>query len=88
MTAYDEAVARIRRETELVPEVGLILGSGLGGLADDVLDRVEIPYAEIPGWPVSTAIGHAGVLALGRVGEVPVAVLRAGSRPYRLRKTS
>ena len=40
--------------------VGVVLGSGLGGLADEIEDRVEIPYDQIPGWPVSTAVGHAG----------------------------
>ena len=48
-------------DSELEPRVGIVLGSGLGGLADELEDRVEIPYSEIPGWPVSTAIGHAGV---------------------------
>ena len=43
-----------------------MLGSGLGGFADAVEDAVEIPYADIPGWPVSTAVGHAGTLVLGR----------------------
>jgi purine-nucleoside phosphorylase len=71
----DEAVRRIREETDLEPSVGVILGSGLGGLADEVEGRVEIPYSEIPAWPVSTAIGHAGVLVLGHVDEVAVAVL-------------
>jgi purine-nucleoside phosphorylase len=80
--SYDAAVARIRDATDLQPTVGLILGSGLGGLADEIEERVEIPYAEIPGWPASTAVGHAGVLALGRVGDVPVAVLRGRAHLY------
>jgi purine-nucleoside phosphorylase len=48
-------------------EVALILGSGLGGLAAAVEDAVAIPYGEIPGFPVSTAPGHAGVLVVGRL---------------------
>jgi purine-nucleoside phosphorylase len=59
-----------------------VLGSGLGGLADDVEDRVEIPYGEIPGWPGSTTVGHAGVLVLGRVDDVPVAVMRGRAHLY------
>ena len=80
--SYDAAVARIREATDLEPAVGLILGSGLGGLADEIDDRVEIPYEEIPGWPLSTAIGHAGLLALGRIGDVPLAVLRGRAHLY------
>lgn len=78
----DEAVRRIREATDLSPRVGVVLGSGLGGLADEVEGRVEVPYSEIPGWPSSTAVGHAGVLVLGTVGEVPVAVLRGRAHLY------
>ena len=77
-----EAVGRIREETELEPRVGVILGSGLGGLADELDERVEIPYSEIPGWPVSTAVGHAGVLVLGTLGDVPVAVMGGRAHLY------
>ena len=76
------AVRRIREETDLQPVVGVVLGSGLGGLADEVQDRVEIPYDQIPGWPVSTAIGHAGVLVLGTVDGVPLAVMRGRAHLY------
>lgn len=80
--SVDDAVARIREETELLPRVGVILGSGLGGLADELEERVEIPYAEIPGWPVSTAVGHAGTLVLGSLGDVPLAVMRGRAHLY------
>jgi purine-nucleoside phosphorylase len=79
---FDEAVRAIRERSDLEPRVGLILGSGLGGLADEIEDRIEIPYAEIPGWPGSTAVGHAGVLVLGAVDEVPVAVMRGRAHLY------
>jgi purine-nucleoside phosphorylase len=78
----DAAVARIREATDLEPLVGFILGSGLGGLVDAIEERVEIPYAEIPGWPASTAIGHAGVLVLGSVDGVPVVVMRGRAHLY------
>jgi purine-nucleoside phosphorylase len=78
----DDAVRRIREATDLEPRVGVVLGSGLGGLADEVEERVEVPYSEIPGWPSSTAVGHAGVLVLGRVDDVPVAVLRGRAHLY------
>jgi purine-nucleoside phosphorylase len=55
--------------------VGVVLGSGLGGFASRLTDRLEIPYETIPHWPVSTAEGHAGRLVLGRLGELPVAVM-------------
>ena len=78
----DAAVARIRQTSELEPRVGVVLGSGLGGLADEVEAAVEIPYAEIPDWPVSTAVGHAGVLVLGSVDGVPVALMRGRAHLY------
>jgi purine-nucleoside phosphorylase len=78
----DGAVERIRDESELEPRVGVVLGSGLGGLADEVEARVEIPYSEIPDWPVSTAIGHAGVLVLGTIAGVPVALMRGRAHLY------
>lgn len=82
MTELDDAVGRIREATAVEPRVGVILGSGLGGLADEVEQRVEIPYGEIPGWPVLTAVGHAGVLVLGEVVGVAVAVLRGRAHLY------
>ena len=58
------------------PAVGLVLGSGLGAFAQSLADRMAIPYAEIPHFPVSTGVvGHAGELVLGTVGKTPVAVL-------------
>jgi purine-nucleoside phosphorylase len=77
-----EAVARIREETDLEPRIGVVLGSGLGGLADDLDARMEIPYSEIPGWPVSTAVGHAGTLVLGMLEGVPIAVMRGRAHLY------
>lgn len=78
----DAAVERIRAETSLEPTVGLILGSGLGGLADELDNRVEIAYGDIPGWPVSTAIGHAGTLVLGSLDGVAVACMRGRAHLY------
>ena len=71
----DAAVQVIRQKTRLAPEVALVLGSGLGGFAGEVQDGVTIPYADIPGWPRSTAVGHAGELVVGHVSGVPIAVM-------------
>jgi purine-nucleoside phosphorylase len=64
---YERAVNLTRSKTNLQPTVGLVLGSGLGGLADTLDDRVVIPYSEIPGWPQSTVEGHSGQLVVGRM---------------------
>ena len=80
--SLDDAVWFVRGQVKLEPRVGIVLGSGLGGLADELEDRVEIPYSEIPDWPVSTAIGHSGVLVLGSLDGVPVAVMRGRAHLY------
>ena len=64
---YQKAVDIIRQYTTTEPKIGLVLGSGLGGLADTLEDRVSIPYEEIPGWPVSTVHGHSGQLVIGKL---------------------
>jgi purine-nucleoside phosphorylase len=79
---YGDAVRRIHDETTLEPRVGVVLGSGLGGLADELEARLEIPYSDIPDWPVSTAVGHAGTLVLGTLGGVPIAVMRGRAHLY------
>jgi len=78
----DDAVAFIRTRTPLVPRAAVILGSGLGGFADRVEDAVEIPYGTIPGWPVSTALGHSGTLVLGTFAGVPLAVMKGRAHLY------
>ena len=62
------------------PRLALVLGSGLGGVADAVEDPVTIPYAELPGFPVGSVAGHAGRLVLGRLGGTPAAVFQG--RPH------
>lgn len=75
-------VAAVRARTALVPEVGIVLGSGLGGLADDLEAAVSIPFAEMPGWPVATAPGHAGRLLLGHLAGRPVVMLQGRFHLY------
>ena len=69
-------------QTKLRPQIALVLGSGLGAFADEFTDPARIPYAEIPHFPKSTAIGHAGRLVIGRVGAVPVAGMQGRVHLY------
>ena len=64
---YQKAVDVIGQKSDIQPVVGLVLGSGLGSLADTIEDRVVVPYEEIPGWPQSTVHGHGGNLVLGKL---------------------
>ena len=76
------AVEAIRGRTCIEPRVGIILGSGLGALAESVERDAEISYADIPHFPVSTAHGHAGRLMLGRLEGKPVAVMQGRAHLY------
>jgi purine-nucleoside phosphorylase len=78
----DALEAAVRVRTPLVPRVGIVLGSGLGGLADDLADAVVIPFAELPGWPAATAPGHRGRFLLGTLDGVPVAMLQGRLHVY------
>jgi purine-nucleoside phosphorylase len=78
----DGAVAIIRSRIKNQPKVGLILGSGLGTLADSVEDAVTIPYSDLPPWPVSTVEGHQGRLVIGRLEQQEVVVMQGRSHYY------
>jgi len=71
----DEAVASLRGRTALVPEVGVILGTGLGTLADGLTVETRIPYGEIPHFAVSTVESHKGELLFGKLGGRPAVVM-------------
>jgi purine-nucleoside phosphorylase len=76
---FSKAIAAARfilSKTKLRPQIALVLGSGLGAFGDDLSDATKIPYAKIPHFPRSTAIGHAGQLVVGTVGRTPVAVMQ------------
>ena len=64
------------------PSMAVVLGSGLGGFADELTDAVQIPYSDIPGWPRSTAVGHAGKLVFGELEGVNLAVLAGRAHLY------
>jgi purine-nucleoside phosphorylase len=72
----------VRARTSLVPLVGIVLGSGLGGLADQLTDLVAVPFNELPGWPAASAPGHAGRLLLGQLDGVPVVCLQGRLHLY------
>jgi purine-nucleoside phosphorylase len=75
-------VAAVRARTGIVPVAGIVLGSGLGSLADGLEGAVSIPFGELPGWPVATAPGHVGRLLLGHLAGVPVAMLQGRFHLY------
>ena len=77
-----EAKLAIRSRSRLRPEIGVVLGSGLGAFAEELMDRTEVPYADIPGWPASTAVGHAGKLILGYLSTIPVAAMAGRAHLY------
>jgi purine-nucleoside phosphorylase len=78
----DELEHAVRLRTDLVPQVGIVLGSGLGPLADALEDAIAIPFADLPGWPPPTAPGHAGRLLLGTIDGVPVVCLQGRLHLY------
>jgi purine-nucleoside phosphorylase len=78
----DALEAAVRARTDLRPRVGIVLGSGLGGLAMAIEEPVAIPFADLPGWPAASAPGHAGRLLLGRIEGVPVVCLEGRLHLY------
>ncbi|HEY0351569.1 MAG TPA: purine-nucleoside phosphorylase, partial [Gemmatimonadales bacterium] len=72
----------VRARSALQPEVGIILGTGLGGLAEEIAVEATIPYQEIPGFPLSTVESHAGRLLLGRLANRPVVAMQGRFHRY------
>jgi purine-nucleoside phosphorylase len=72
----------IQRKTKLRPKIALVLGSGLGGFADEFAHATKIPYSKIPNFPQSTAVGHAGQLVLGKVENVEVVGMQGRAHLY------
>lgn len=67
---------------DLAPTLGLVLGSGLGPLAERFADPVQIPYADLPGWPPVGVVGHAGLVVAGRLAGVPAIALKGRAHLY------
>ena len=81
-TSAESAAKFLLLQTQLSPTVGVVLGSGLGGFADELSEATRIPYANIPFFPRSTAIGHAGQMVIGKVGDIAVAVMQGRVHLY------
>ena len=82
MNAHQTAAIVREWAPGLTPKLGVVLGSGLGALADDVAGAVRLPYADLPGFPRSGVSSHRGELVLGHIGEVPVAVFAGRAHYY------
>src|SRR6202050_591712 len=80
--AAEVAAKFVLGRTSLRPRIGLVLGSGLGGFADSLTDATRVSYSDIPAFPRSTAVGHAGQLVIGKSGDVPVAVMQGRVHLY------
>jgi purine-nucleoside phosphorylase len=80
--SWREAATVLTDRAGLRPRVGVVLGSGLGAVAEAVEDRVEIDYGELPGFPRPGVAGHAGRAVLGELGGVPVAILQGRAHLY------
>ena len=78
----ESAAQFVLAQTPLRPTIGLVLGSGLGGFADELSEATRIPYANIPSFPRSTAVGHAGQMVVGKVGDVAVAAMQGRVHLY------
>ncbi|HTW23937.1 MAG TPA: purine-nucleoside phosphorylase [Candidatus Baltobacteraceae bacterium] len=76
------AAKYVLSKTKLRPQIGVVLGTGLGSFADELASPAQIPYAKIPGFPRSTVDGHTGRLVVGKLGDVPVAVMQGRVHLY------
>jgi len=81
-TLAESAAAFLLSQTLLRPRVGLVLGSGLGAFADELTDATRVPYSQIPSFPRSTAIGHAGQMVIGKCGRIEVAAMQGRVHLY------
>jgi purine-nucleoside phosphorylase len=82
LAQIDEVADSIRARTKTQPRIGMILGSGLGALADSIPNPDIIPYGDLPHWPVSTVFGHTGQLVIGELENQPVLVMQGRTHFY------
>ncbi|MDZ4797502.1 MAG: purine-nucleoside phosphorylase [Bryobacteraceae bacterium] len=79
---YQQTKRYVEDRLPAKPRIAVVLGSGLGDFARELTDPVEMPYAEIPGWPRSTAVGHAGKLIFGYLDGIPMIALAGRAHLY------
>ena len=82
LAEIDQAADFLRARLTAIPRIGLILGTGLGSLADEVTDPIVLPYSDIPSWPLSTVQGHKGRLVIGKLAGQQVMVLQGRVHYY------
>ena len=82
MADYDLALRAVRERTDFAPKIGIVLGSGLGGLADEIEIVARIPYSELEGFPRSTVEGHKGEYIFGYIESVPVVLMNGRVHYY------
>lgn len=82
MEQINEMAEKVKSKTSYRPKIGMILGSGLGPVAEEVQNADRIPYSELPGWPVSTVVGHTGQLVIGEMEGQVVVVMQGRSHFY------
>lgn len=82
LAEIDQIAQSIREKIEIKPQIALILGSGLGKLAETIEDPTIIPYSQLPNWPISTVIGHEGRLVIGKLQEQKVIVMQGRVHYY------
>ncbi|MEO8194591.1 MAG: purine-nucleoside phosphorylase, partial [Gemmatimonadales bacterium] len=80
--ARRSAAAVRQRIGNAVPEIGIVLGSGLGGLASDIEEATRVPFSAVPGFPIATVTGHAGALVAGKLGGRDVIALAGRFHMY------
>ncbi|WP_213166592.1 purine-nucleoside phosphorylase [Alkalicella caledoniensis] len=82
MERLKETVSYIQKKVDYKPEIGLILGSGLGVLAEDIENPIYVPYGDIPNFPISTVVGHAGQLVFGSLNGKKVVAMQGRFHYY------
>lgn len=80
--AAERAAVAVRDRIKVKPRVGIVLGSGLGGIADAIEQPIRVPYENVPGFPPATVIGHAGELVAGTLAGTPVVALKGRFHMY------
>lgn len=71
-----KAANYIKSKIDIVPDIAMILGSGLGDFTDNIEESIEIPYEDIPNFPISTVKGHGGKLVIGKIGEKNIIAMK------------